>query len=368
MVIELTAEKNRQVSQEKRLKVVFLSDWLNNPYKELLIKNLATQGVTTQEFFWRTFFLPQVTSAGIPDVLHFHTIHPFLLGKSVVSRWLKLLFFISQILLLKLMGTKLVWTVHEWNDKLGNNDSGISMAHTKILGKFLNGIIAHCETTKQEMIDVFHWQNSENKAFVVPHGNYIDCYPNETDKVTARNKLGISLDVPVFLLFGDIYRYKGVLKTISAFKQLSSQAILLIAGLPKQENLQEEILTEIQGESNIIFIPQRIPDDEIQIYLNSCDCVLVPYNVFTTSGIAILAMSFGRACIAPNIGFFSDVLDTSGAFLYDSKQADGLLTAMNQAIAAQQDLPRMGNHNLDLANKWNWQFVAAETVNVYQQL
>ncbi|MGB5709406.1 MAG: glycosyltransferase family 4 protein, partial [Waterburya sp.] len=307
------------------------------------------------------------TAAGIPNVLHFHTIHPFLMGKSALSRWLKLFFFVGQLLVLKLMGTKIVWTVHEWKDKLGNDNNNISASQAQILGRFLNAIIAHCETTKQEIGTVFNLQGSD-KLFVVPHGNYINCYPNKIDRSAARKKLDISSSAPVFLLFGDIYRYKGVMETIVAFKQLRHPATLLIAGLPQQENLQEEIEREIAHCQNVVFTPQRIADDEVQIYLNACDCVLVPYNVFTTSGIAILAMSFGRPCIAPNMGFFSDVFDDSRAFLYDSNLKDGLLSAMQQAISAEHKLAAMGNHNLDLAKQCNWQFVAAKTLDIYQKV
>jgi hypothetical protein len=43
-------------------------------------------------------------------------------------------------------------------------------------------------------------------------------------------------------------------------------------------------------------------------------------------------MSFGKACIAPKLNFFNDILDDEGSFLYDQNQLDGLLQAMEKAI------------------------------------
>jgi glycosyltransferase involved in cell wall biosynthesis len=77
-------------------------------------------------------------------------------------------------------------------------------------------------------------------------------------------------------------------------------------------------------------------------------------------------MSFGRACIAPNVGFFSDVLDEFGAILYDSTHPEGLLFAMKDAIEKKNNLLEMGKHNFELAEQWNWNYVAEETLKIYQ--
>ena len=78
----------------------------------------------------------------------------------------------------------------------------------------------------------------------------------------------------------------------------------------------EIINTEVESVDNILLVAARIADPEIQIYMNACDCVIMPYKTFTTSGVAVLAMSFGRVCIAPNVGFFADILDSENAYLY----------------------------------------------------
>ena len=123
---------------------------------------------------------------------------------------------------------------------------------------------------------------------------------------------------------------------------------------------------KIKNTNNIICELSRIPDDDIQIYMNASDCVLVPYKVFTTSGIAILAMSFARVCIAPRIGFFQDMLDESGSFLYDSDDNDRLLNAMEVAIEKKDNILEMGKHNLKLAEQWDWKDIAGKIYHLYE--
>ncbi|NDJ24621.1 glycosyltransferase [Nostoc sp. B(2019)] len=358
----------------KQLNAIFVSDWFGNPYKNLLINNLNSKGVEVKEclpkvenVFGRIFFLPLVLRQGKFDILHFHTLHPFILGKNSFSRLIKLLIFTSQIFILNLLGVKVVWTVHEWHDKMDDGQKNISSTQSAVIGKFLDAIITHCETTKNEITRAFKLEN-KNKVFVIPHGNYIGTYENKISQIEARKILGISLESLNFLIFGSIYRYKGVLEAIEAFKKLQQpETYLLIAGKSYETQLEETILEKIQGHENILFFHQVIPNDEIQVYINACDCFVVPYKVFTTSGVAILGMSYGRACIAPNMGFFNDVLDEYGSFLYDSNHEDGLLQAMKSTIDNKCRLAEMGRHNLTIAEKWNWNYVSEQTLNVYQQ-
>ena len=155
--------------------------------------------------------------------------------------------------------------------------------------------------------------------------------------------------------------------SIDNFKKLQQQGIyLLIVGKVYEEELESTILSKIKGYKNILFFHKRIPDDEIQIYMNACDCLIVPYKVFTTSGVAILGMSYGRACIAPNTGFFSDILDESGAFLYDLNHEDGLLHGMKRAIETKDKLAEMGTYNFKVTEKCNWDYLSEQTLNLYQ--
>ena len=125
------------------------------------------------------------------------------------------------------------------------------------------------------------------------------------------------------------------------------------------------ITQRIAGCANIKFMPGFIPDDQIQVYMNASDAVILPYRDILTSGAAILAMSFGRACIAPRLGCINDILDEHGAFLYDPDATDGLVRALKSAVASGRDLSRMGAYNRYLAKQWDWERIAQRTLDVY---
>ncbi|MEO1377474.1 MAG: glycosyltransferase family 4 protein [Cyanobacteria bacterium J06635_10] len=354
------------------MKVVFLSRWLGNPYKRILAKHLADRDATVTEHRWSVFFLPKVFSNGIPDILHLHTLHPFLIPNRKILRPLKVLLFVSQILFLRVLSVKTVWTVHEWNDKIKNGEDEVSGFEAKTLGKIFHSIIVHCDSTKKEICRSFCLEGN-SKILVIPHGNYIEHYQNKLTQKQAREALQISNENIVFLIFGSIYPYKGILEAIYAFKQLDSKSSsLVIAGkfdlsTPIQRDLEEAIKAQTSDATNIKFIPTKIPDDDVQIYMNACDCVLTPYRVFTTSGVTLLGMSFGKACIAPKIGFFNDILDNCGAILYQFDDESGLFEAMDNAISRRQFLDKMGAHNFELAKQCSWEYVAERTLLAYAE-
>lgn len=351
----------------KNINVVFLSIFNGNHYKELMVKNLNAKGVQVEDYLPSVIFLPKIFSEGKPDLLHLHTLHYFFLGKNNLNRLIKSVVFISQILIVRLLGIKIVWTVHEWADRFGEGKQAIPPSATVILGKLFSAIITHCNTTKSELIKAFYLENTD-KVLVVPHGNYLGSYENKISQLDARKYLGIPTENLVFLLFGNIHRTKGFLEAIEAFQSLQEERIfLLIAGYPAEDGLEELIKDKINNYDHISFEPKVVPDQEIQVYMNACDCVIVPYKVFTTSGVTILSMSFAKACMAPNIGFFSDVLDDAGSFLYDATDEDGLLHSLNKAIEKRDTLLDMGKHNLNLAMQWSWDYVAEETFNIYQR-
>ncbi|MEA5497263.1 glycosyltransferase family 4 protein [Limnoraphis robusta Tam1] len=350
------------------LNIVLLSNWFENPYKDLLIQHLNTKKVYAQEYFRSVFFVQKVLSQGKPDILHLQTLHYFFVSRNKIYCWIKFILFILQLLFMKMIGVKVVWTVHEWIDKISDGQHNISPLQAAIIGKVMTAIITHCDSTKEEMITELKLKNCE-KVFVVFHGNYIKAYENNISQLEARKILNIPENDCVFLMFGGIHKGKGTLDGVEAFKKLKQDNIfLIIAGKVSKAEFISSISQAIGDSKNIIFTTphEGIPDEKIQVYMNACDCVILPYTIFTTSGVAILAMSYSKVCMAPRLGFFKDILDDHGAFLYDPKMEDGLLNAMNLSVEKQKILETMGQHNFKVVQEWSWDYVAAKTYEVYQ--
>ena len=343
------------------MKVIFIPDYRKgNPYQKLLADSLVKEGVDI--YFSSTFSLLSILNQK-PDILHIHWPHPFLIARSRKKTVFKSAIFTGKLILLKLFGIKIVWTVHN----IVNHErkfSSLELFFSKILTKLCNKLIVHCPSAKEEVIKVYGV--SDSSIAVIPHGNYIQIYKNEISKAQARKQLQLSPEFITFLHFGQIRPYKGVLELIEAFKKLNyPQAKLLIAGRPLNNEVANAVMRRCIGVKHIRTIFKFIPDDEIQIYMNAADIIVLPYRDILTSGAVILAMSFGKPVIAPAIGCIPDVLDSEGSILYDPSEKESLLKAMKQALDA--DLKKMGEHNFGLAKHLRWDKIAKRTYEVYQE-
>jgi len=358
-------------STKLKIKAVFLPKFVyDNPYIAQLIYNLKKVNielVLPSNSSSKTFFLPLLFFPEKVDFVHFHWLHPFFLDTNKFINTFKVLIIILQILFLKLMKVKIVWTIHNLKNH-ENTNLIFERICSIVVAELSNAIIAHCQIAKEKAVRRFFIRN-QDKVFVVPHGNYINYYENKIEKASARKRLGVKESNLVFLFLGAIRPYKGVFELIDIFNKLPNEKIeLVIAGRVHNDSqeMTELLQQKIAHDPRIKFFPGFIPTDEVQIYMNACDAVIFPYKDILTSGAVLLAMSFGKACIAPCQGCIGEVLDDFGAFLYEIDDTNGLTKAMNSAIEKQQQLFVMGQHNFKLAQKYNWQSIAEMTADVYR--
>jgi len=349
------------------MKAVFIPDGREgNPYQKLLSRALSDEGVSVN--FGTMFRLFSVSKScwryWKPDVLHLHWHHPFLLGGNAIKTLIKSVSFVSELLILKLFGVKIVWTVHN----ITNHEEkfrSMELFFSKILSRLCDRIIVHSPAAKKKVIEVYG-ANINFSIVVIPHGNYINNYKNVVNKSDARNQLKIGIEDLVYLYFGQVRPYKGISELVDAFKKLDTpQTKLLIAGKPLNDEVAQNILKGCKGNKNIKTFFEFIPDNEIQIYMNAADVVVLPYRDILTSGAVILAMSFGKPIIVPAIGCIPDVLDSEGGILYDPSEKEGLLKAMKRVLDA--NLKKMGEHNFELAKRLRWDDIAKRTCEVYQE-
>jgi beta-1,4-mannosyltransferase len=354
--------------------VVFIPYWGTvNPYQDSLEKSLKPLGVniTKLESFGPGFtqgelnaIIYKIFSRRLKvDILHLHLLPRF---KWKLSRLLKLIVFVLQLAVLRILGFKIVWTAHNLNPHESVYPKG-DWAIAKITAILANAVIAHGSSAKTKLVSTLNLKNHD-KIAVIPHGNFIAQYDNSISRASARSKLGISDSKFVVLFLGRIRPYKGILRLIDAFKTLRQDipdAELVIAGRPSNEKFSNRIREKIAGCEGLRYKPEFVPQEEIQIYMNASDVTVFPYSDILTSGAAVLAMSFARPCVALNLGFTRDILDDSGAFLYDPAQNDGLLNALKAAYAGRPNLADMGQYNFRKVLPWSWDYVAAETNKVY---
>jgi len=353
------------------MNILFIPDGSRgNPYQLELSKALrrCNVSVTLTSGIGKMPILGAIQAHGKPDILHLHWTHGFIGASSSLKTVAKGVRFLLELALLKLMGIKLVWTVHNLLQHERQHPR-LELLFTRIAVHLYDHLIVHCETAKEAVIKAYRLPRRFSKRIsVIPHGNYLGCYENSISRSVARERLGFQDEHIVFLYIGQIRPYKGVPLLIDTFLNLQdSRARLLIAGKPATDQLKEEIEEGAQRDPRIVLRLTFIPHNEIQLYLNAADVVVLPYQDILTSGAAILAISFGCPVIAPRIGCMAETIDESkGGFLYDPEREGDLLRAMQEALKA--DLVAMGKYNLNKARKLDWDRIAKMTSEVYKSV
>jgi glycosyltransferase involved in cell wall biosynthesis len=260
---------------------------------------------------------------------------------------------------------KVVWTVHNITDHESIHPH-IDRLLSRWFYEFVDAVIVH-STGAQRLIQSQWRTKREHRVFIIHHGHFLDCYPMRAGRAEARARLHVHDDAMVFLFLGNIRPYKGVQNLVRDFKAVATPGMhLIIAGATLTEALKADIVHEIGGCESIDFRPAFVANDEIQYYMAVADVVVFPYTKTLTSGALILAMSFGKACVAPRIGALPDTLGPEGGFLYEPMAIGAFRRAMQAAIQNRPYLQQMGAHNRDRATEWGWDEAARRTAAVYR--
>ncbi len=347
------------------LDVVFVPIWEKNPYQRELAYGLSEYGVSVRiEDQLKSLFAELRAGLYRPKVLHLHALPWFKWGPLRVARYAA---FFWRIQRMRRAGVRVVWTLHDF----GNHDA----PHRRIehwvgawLAHRVDAIVVHGPTAKRIICQ--RWgADLEPIIHVIPHGNFIGTYPNTVSRSEARRALGLAQDERVILFLGLIRTYKGVEQLAESFRgRGGAKNRLVIAGQSLDPGLQLRIESAARSDARILFHPKFVADDEIQVYLNAADVVALPYRRVFTSGAAVLAMSFGKACIAPQTGCVVDAVGADGAIFFDPEKEGDLDRAVEEVLSGRRDLEEMGRRNRNKIAEWDWKRMAEATATLYREV
>ncbi len=200
----------------------------------------------------------------------------------------------------------------------------------KLLRKNLDAYITHSKSDKELVAK--RYSISPEKIHVIPHGLY-DQYGELLDIKEARRSLSITDDF-VILSFGLIRKYKGTPYLISAFELLPSQILeksrLLIVGEIWED--RKELLDQIKASpfhDKITLVDEYVPDEKVNLYFSAADVVVLPYLRASQSGIAHIAMSFGKPVVVSEVGGLKESMaNYEGTFFVPPADVDSIRKAI----------------------------------------
>jgi glycosyltransferase involved in cell wall biosynthesis len=203
------------------IRVLLISQWAVNPYQKLLVAHLQNQGVDVSE---ESPTIRRLLFRGRPHILHLQNVRPWLTSSGTIVSLVRVAHFAVRLLLARAMGIRIVWTAHDLESP-SSRHKVIDRFVTVIIARLAHGTIVHSEAARVKLAVAARLRTTT--VHVIPHGNYIDYYPDAITRASARAMLEIGDDEVVFLLFGWIKRYKRVVELIHAFKSLSTEKVRL---------------------------------------------------------------------------------------------------------------------------------------------
>jgi glycosyltransferase involved in cell wall biosynthesis len=342
---------------------------VKNPYGLLLMRSLRERGIHVIPMLYRHLFaLPALQ--GVPDVVHFQFVHPYIVaGERPDSVWravIKGTLFIAQVAFLRLLGSRIIYTVHDLNNH-ERRVSGVERFFTLLFTRLTHVLVTHGRAAAEAVIERYHLQRAPEKVAVTFHPVFSDAYPDVLSREQARRSLGIGDDVLMLLSIGQLRAYKGLPDVMREFRALQHEqpSELWIAGEAVDASLAEELRIAANMAPDVHLLPTFQSPEAVEQLCKACDVVVLPYRAILTSGAAILAMGFGRPCVAPRLGCLVDVLDADGAFLYDPADPRGLHDALQRALQSREQLEAMGAHNKRRVAGWSWPAAAEFFEGVY---
>ena len=228
---------------------------------------------------------------------------------------------------------KIIIEFHEVVDPFEESILPIRL-YSKITGKLLrrnlDAYITHSESDKQLVAE--RYSIAPEKIHVIPHGLY-DQYGELLDIKAARKNLLIN-DEFVILSFGLIRKYKGIPYLIRAFEQLPPEILeksrLLIVGELWED--RKELLDQIKASSfsdRITLVDEYVPDEKVNFYFSAADVVVLPYLRASQSGIAHIAMSFGKPVVVSEVGGLKESMaGYEGTFFVPPGNVDSIKKAI----------------------------------------
>ena len=299
------------------------------------------------------------------DILHFHwTSHYYARAKwfdAVKALWALQ----SRILLAKLKGFKIVWTMHNYEPHEADR-RWLNYIERLLMARLADSVIVHCVYGKRL---IARRLLRKSRVFVIPHGNFGEFMPH-FDRTVARTRVGFPDDVSVLLFFGLIRAYKGLADLLRSLSEIDDGRLqLVVIGTLSAEfensSWAREIRELIAHDPRVVAIIGNvyIPDESLTRYLSAADVAVFPFRKVLTSGSLITALSFGLPVVAPRLGCLPEVVTGDCGVLYEPG-GESLTDALRQCLGS--DLRQMSRAAYRRAQQLSWTDMVERTAQVYE--
>ena len=290
------------------MKIIFNPAISNdNKYVKIIVnslKNRSFEVLDLKEVFKKPLLFFKV------EIIHLNWFES-LGGDSGFSVMLLFLKQYLKLLTFKLLNIKIIWTMHNKRPH-EKSYSLLKKIIFKKVAKSSSAIIIHSLISKEILVNQLNI--CPNKIHFCPHPNYINEYGN-----IIVNKRKNEMDKIKLLFFGMIKPYKNIELLIDVVDEIKDLNIeLKIIGKPVNEEYGN-FLKEYKPNNKSIKIELGfVEDNMIPEFFSECDLLVLPLNIESSlnSGSVILAFSYKKSVICPNIGTIENLPNKNLVYSY----------------------------------------------------
>ncbi|MBN2908023.1 glycosyltransferase family 4 protein [Polycladomyces sp. WAk] len=195
-------------------------------------------------------------------------------------------------------------------------------------------------------------------------------YPRNQKEV--RQQLGLDEQYKIALFVGNFYPVKGLSHLLTAFAQLvekdPSVRLVMVGDGPLKSQLQRQC-REAGIQDHVLFQGRR-PHDEIPLWINASDVVVLSSLSEGLPSILLESMGCGKPFVATDVGGIAEILQhRKTGFLVKPEDADELARYLSILLIEEEGLARdMGERAYTLSGSLTWKENADRVKRLYEQM
>lgn len=328
-----------------------------NLYSDLLSDSLGEAGLRIEDLKHGKLML-KIGRVRRGDAVHLHWVHHAYQHRIAVVMLARAAIFLLTLLYLRLLGVQTVWTIHNLYPHQVRHPRLERLVRTLICRCCAKLVVASESIKRKAAVE---FGVPERKLFVVKHGHYVGVYKSKGKDV--RKAYGIGEEADVVLFLGAIKAYKGVEDLVASFNEIKTRDThLIVAG--KADERMTAYLRNLPDTENIVLDLRFVPNEDVADLVRAADVMALPYKEITTSGSAILGLSFRKLVVMPDNEFIDEYFKDGMVARYDPAERDGLTNALKTALNAKggRTKPKYD----EALGELDWRAIAERMKNVYQ--
>ena len=260
-----------------------------------------------------------------------------------------------------LRGVPRVLTVHDPEPHPGSDTRLFRLPKRRlyrtVIRRWPSAAITHGSYLADRLVAACPWLRG--RVHSIPHGPLGDVTDNQQLPIGHR-----------ILFFGRIEEYKGLGIFIEAVTRLRGKGVPVTGVIAGQGDDLEKHRVRMENEGCFVVHDRYIPTEEVRVLFQDARVVALPYLEGTQSGVAAMALGFGRPVVASSVGAIPELVrHGENGLIVPPGDAAALALAIERVLRDDALAGRLASGACTLRDgALSWRTIADQTGALYSSL